>query len=210
MQFPSVTGSSLQRKRLSLPQAFEGERNLVFVAFQQWQQSQVDTWIPFARQLEASLPGLCYYELPTIRRLNALSRTFINEGMRAGIPDPVARERTITLYVDKNEFRRALQLPHEEEIHVLLLDRSGAVLWQAEGAFTPEKTFLGLDLAGARDLLLFLVAEPLSRDILETIAAVGEFDEKPGTGIAFQVAIEDAVGLSSQMETLTQEVEDQI
>jgi hypothetical protein len=86
-----------------------------------------------------------------------------------------------------------------------------SVITSARGeGLKPEKTFLGLDLAGARDLLLFLVAEPLSRDILETIAAVGEFDEKPGTGIAFQVAIEDAVGLSSQMETLSQEVEDQI
>ncbi len=74
----------------------------------------------------------------------------------------------------------------------------------------PEKTFLGLDLAAQRDLLLFLVAEPLSRDILETIAEAGKFDERPGSGIAFQVAIEDAVGLSSQMETLTQEIEEQI
>ena len=80
-----------------------------------------------------------YYELPTIQRLNALARTFINEGMRAGIPDPVARERTITLYLDKNAFRQALQLPDEDDIYVLLLDRQGQVLWRTEGAFTPEK-----------------------------------------------------------------------
>lgn len=73
-----------------------------------------------------------------------------------------------------------------------------------------EKTFLGLDLAGQRDLVLFLVAEPLSRDILETIAAAGKFEERPGSGIAFQVAIEDAVGLSSQMQALSQEIEEQI
>lgn len=73
-----------------------------------------------------------------------------------------------------------------------------------------EKTFLGLDLTGARDLILFLVAEPLSRDILETIAVAGQFDERPGSGIAFQIGIEDAVGLSSQMETLSQEIEEQI
>jgi len=86
-----------------------------------------------------------------------------------------------------------------------------SVITSARGeGLKPEKTFLGLDLAGARDLLLFLVAEPLSRDILETIAAVGQFDEKPGTGIAFQLDIEDAVGLSSQMEILTQEIEEQI
>ena len=54
-------------------------------------------------------------------------------------PNPVARERTITLYLDKDEFRQALQLPHEDDIYVLLLDRQGQVLWRAEGAFTPEK-----------------------------------------------------------------------
>lgn len=86
-----------------------------------------------------------------------------------------------------------------------------SVITSARGeGLRPEKTFLGLDLAGARDLMLFLVAEPLSRDILETIAEAGQFDEKPGTGIAFQLDIEDAVGLSSQMETLSQEIEEQI
>lgn len=85
------------------------------------------------------------------------------------------------------------------------------VITSARGeGLRPEKTFLGLDLTLQRDLLLFLVAEPLSRDILETIAKAGKFDEEPGTGIAFQMGIEDAVGLSSQMEVLTQEVEDQI
>jgi len=139
MQFPTVSGSNLHRKTLTLPQDFEGEFNLVLIAFQQWQQTQVDTWIPFAKQLEDAHPGLWYYELPTIRQLNVLARTFINEGMRAGLPDPVVRERTITLYLDKDEFRQALQLPHEDHIYVLLLDRQGQVLWRAEGAFTPEK-----------------------------------------------------------------------
>ena len=139
MQFPKVTGSNLQRKKLALPQDFQGELNLVMIAFQRWQQTQVDTWIPFARQLEETHPGVRYYELPTIQKLNALARTFVNEGMRAGLPDPVVRERTITLYLDKDEFRQALQLSHEDDIYVLLLDRHGQVLWRAEGAFTPEK-----------------------------------------------------------------------
>ena len=139
MQFPAVTGSNLQRKKLNLPQDFQGELNLVLIAFQQWQQAQVDTWIPFARQLEDTHSGVCYYELPTIQRLNVLARTFINEGMRAGLPNPIVRERTITLYLDKDEFRQALQLPHEDDIFVLLLDSQGQVLWRAEGVFTPEK-----------------------------------------------------------------------
>lgn len=146
MQFPAVTGSNLQRKKLALPEGFQGELNLVLIAFQQWQQNQVDTWIPFARQLEEAHSGVYYYELPTIQQRNVMARTLINEGMRAGIPDPVARERTITLYLDKVAFREALQLPGEEDIYVLLLDREGKVLWRTEGGFTQES---GESLANA-------------------------------------------------------------
>lgn len=74
----------------------------------------------------------------------------------------------------------------------------------------PEKTFLGLDLTGSRDVLLFLVAEPRARDILETIATAGHFDEEPGSGIAFQVDIEDAVGLKSQIPTILHEIEEEL
>ena len=73
-----------------------------------------------------------------------------------------------------------------------------------------SKTFFGLTLETQRDMLLFLVEEHMSRTILETIARVGQFDEKPGTGIAFQIDVEDAVGVRQQIENLTEVVEDQI
>lgn len=73
-----------------------------------------------------------------------------------------------------------------------------------------EKTFLGLDITGQRDILLFLVAKPLARKILETINEAGNFDNEPGAGIAVQIAIEDAVGLGSQAETILKEVEESL
>ena len=75
---------------------------------------------------------------------------------------------------------------------------------------TPEKSFLGLDLTAQRDVVLFLVAESRAREILETIAKAGEFDDKRGTGIAFQIQIEDAVGMSTQTPTLLTEIEENI
>ena len=64
------------------------------------------------------------------------------------------------------------------------------------------KTFFGLNLETQRDVILFLVEEHLSREILETIAEVGEFDTKSGTGIAFKLDVEDAVGVAHQVELL--------
>jgi nitrogen regulatory protein PII len=73
-----------------------------------------------------------------------------------------------------------------------------------------SKTFFGLTLETQRDVLLFLVEEHLSRHILETIAKVGQFDSKPGTGIAFQIDVEDAIGVMHQVKELTRELEDKI
>ncbi len=73
-----------------------------------------------------------------------------------------------------------------------------------------SKTFFGLNLETQRDVILFLVEEHRSRHILETIENVGEFDEKPGTGIAIQIDVEDAVGVSHQIKTLKDIVEEEI
>ena len=139
MQFPTVTARNLLRRQVTLPADFEGEVNVLLIAFQQWQQSLVDTWLPFVEQLEQSQQGVCYYELPVIQRMNAVARTFINEGMRAGIPNPLARERTITLYLDKVLFRQTLDLPHEDDIYVMAVNRQGQIIWRSAGAFTSEK-----------------------------------------------------------------------
>lgn len=71
------------------------------------------------------------------------------------------------------------------------------------------KTFLGLTLETNRDMLLFLVEEHLCRHILETIEEVGHLEEK-GRGIAFQIDVEDAVGVSHQVRVLTPRVEEEI
>ncbi len=72
------------------------------------------------------------------------------------------------------------------------------------------RTFFGLTLETQRDVLLLLVEEHLSRTILEAIARVAEFDEKSGTGIAFQVDVEDAIGVFHQVEKLVPVVEEEI
>ncbi len=73
-----------------------------------------------------------------------------------------------------------------------------------------NKTFFGLTLATQRDVLLLLVEKHLSRHILEHIGEVGEFDAKPGTGIAILIDVEDAVGVLHQAEELSETVEENL
>ena len=85
------------------------------------------------------------------------------------------------------------------------------VLNQARGeGIKPTKTFLGLSIDSQVDVILLLAEEHMSRESMEHIGAGGEFDETPGTGIAFQVDVEDAIGVRHQIEALTEEVEERL
>ncbi len=46
MQFPTVSGQDLLRRKVTLPSGLEGHLNLVLVAFQRWHQALVDSWLP--------------------------------------------------------------------------------------------------------------------------------------------------------------------
>lgn len=149
--FPQLQAANLEKRSLNLPGDFEGIRNLLLVAFQREQQAQVDTWLREMRRFEEVDPGFSYYELPTIQKPNRLLRWIIDTGMRRGIPDPKARARTITLYIDKAPFLRALGITDETHIHCFLVDRTGRVLWRTEGVFNESK---GLDLRNALQELM--------------------------------------------------------
>ncbi len=72
-----------------------------------------------------------------------------------------------------------------------------------------KKTFLGLSLETQRDVLLLLVEEHRARHVLETAGKVGQFDTTPGTGIAFQIDVEDAVGVAHQVKSITPSLEEE-
>lgn len=137
VQFPRVEGTNLEGRRFSLPTDFEGDVNVVLVAFRREQQADVDTWLPFVRDAAARHRDLRVYELPTLHSGYRMVRPFIDGGMARGIPERATREATITLYIDKAPFKAALAIAAEDHITALLVTRDGRVLWRTDGRFTP-------------------------------------------------------------------------
>jgi len=137
--FPTLTTKNLSGTQVTLPAGFSGQKNLVLIAFEREQQKDVDTWLKVLPQLQQAHPTMAYYELPTIKRMNGMVRFFIDNGMRGGIKDQQQRARTMTLYIDKEPFKKALNLPAEDRIYALLLDKSGTVIWRSEGLYDEAK-----------------------------------------------------------------------
>ncbi len=85
---------------------------------------------------------------------------------------------------------------------------TGATIIPARGTGIREaKSFFGLTLVAQTDIIMFLVEEHLVAPILEAVGKAGRFD-KPGTGIAFVLPVDQVIGLESQIDRIKDELKD--
>jgi hypothetical protein len=116
--FPKISTVNLEGVKFELPQDFKGKLDIVMIAFKREHQGLIDEWISVLDGLVKKNPNLACYELPTLQNSYSLFRRVIDGGMRAGIPDKNARERTITLYSNKKAFREELKHPgRKNDLH---------------------------------------------------------------------------------------------
>ncbi|MFO7797404.1 MAG: hypothetical protein ACQERB_11650 [Promethearchaeati archaeon] len=137
--FPEIEGDNLEKKHFILPQDLEGELNIVIIPFQRIQQSMVDEWTFELKPLYDQNEFLHLYEIPTLSSAYRLMSWMIDGGMRAGIPDKNVRNHTITLYVNKKEFKKALNIDTEDTIYILIVKKDGEILWRTKGHVNDEK-----------------------------------------------------------------------
>jgi hypothetical protein len=133
-RFPAVQGNNLEGKPFSLPADFGGEPTLVALAYFGSHQAVVETWLPAVARLTAAHPRLKFYEVPTLTEENGRVRGFIDGGMKAGIQSLAAREATITLYLDRAAFLQSIGETTDTQIHLLLVNKDGTILWRGIGA----------------------------------------------------------------------------
>jgi hypothetical protein len=138
LTFPSVASYALDKNKISLPGDLAGQLNLILISFQPEQQKEIDTWMPVAQALQHSNFNFRWYRLPVSERENFVFRWWENSSMRSEETDPETWPWIVPLYIDKPQFRNALQIPNERNIVALLVDKQGHVLWRASGALTPE------------------------------------------------------------------------
>ena len=149
--FPNVSGSNLEGKSRRLPNDFEGDLNIVIIAFRREHTDMIESWLNSLAQMIGKNTKLGFYELPVLSRAYSPFRWWIDGGMRAGIVDDEARERTVTVYTNKRDFKRRLEIPNEETIYIFLVSRNGTILWQDKGRLTEAK-FQKLQNAVQEDL----------------------------------------------------------
>ena len=111
---------------------------MVLIAFDQHQQSLVDSWTAWLEREQATNERLAVVELPTIARRWALFRPLIDGGMAASIKVPEILQRTWTIYGEVSNVTKPLNIDTRSTIALVLVERGGAVLWQGSGPFSED------------------------------------------------------------------------
>jgi hypothetical protein len=136
MKFPNVTADSLAGTRESIPESCRGKVTLIAVAFLRESQSQLDSWLnPFYDKF-GSRDGYMFYEIPMISSGYKFMKFVIDGGMRGGIPS-FKHKHVVTMYGDVEKYLTALHLDPRYG-YAFLLDREGAILFQAQGYATEQ------------------------------------------------------------------------
>ena len=138
-EFPSIEGNNLNKEKKVVPDDFVDKDLIIIVAFQQWHQGLVDQSINLLENNEMDLTHNII-EVPTIRKTNKLNEIYLDGVMRAGIRDDRIRNRTITAYLNKEEFKEDLDIPNEETIYWFLIEEgTSKILIQGEGIITEKE-----------------------------------------------------------------------
>ncbi len=95
--FPSVSGTTLEKDEVELPDLFVGEKTVLLLGYKQNSQFDIDRWLI---GLDMTQTAVKAYELPTIKGLAPrFFKGYIDDGMRAGIPKELWGG-VITIYED--------------------------------------------------------------------------------------------------------------
>ena len=134
---PYISGKDLNGTPWSVPKGLPGVRTLVLIGFEEQQQAAIDTWTQ-GLGLDQPANKIPWVEIPLIENPGMFMRWFIDTGMRGGIKGRFQRSHVWTAYTDKKAFLQSCGITSENEIRVLVVDRSGKILHAESGAYTKE------------------------------------------------------------------------
>jgi hypothetical protein len=137
--FPSIFGKNLNKEGMTIPDDFSDKNLFVIVAFQKWHQPLVDEMIEILEECNVQ-NSYHILEVPVIQKLSWFRQMRLDTLMRVAIKDSNIRQRTITVYLDKKEFRDKLDIPHEDTIYWFLVDHiSKRIYMRGSGVISPNE-----------------------------------------------------------------------
>jgi hypothetical protein len=141
---PQAEGTTLTGAEVKLPEGMNDKLGVLVVGFSRGSREQVAAW---GRKLAVDFghsQKVMYFEVPMLAGAPKILRGMIVRQMGSSVPE---KERSHFLPLTENEagWRTVTHYSRSDDAYVLLTNRTGTVLWQAQGdatdtAYTQLKT----------------------------------------------------------------------
>ncbi len=108
--------------------------------------------------------------------------------------------KLLMVFVDQDKTEAVLSASREA-------GATGAtIINNAQGqGLKPQLTFFGLEFMASRSVILILVEARRSQAVLQAVASAGKLDESLNTGIALEIEVSQALGLTEHVKALSKE-----
>jgi hypothetical protein len=134
-QFPQVQGCNLHDHEIALPRDVDEDCVLVVLSYKRWHQDFIDTWTPHLDRLTEQFQRLRIYYLSMFKPKKHFMQAIIAGYMKRLYTSQAEQSAHVLVYTDIDAFNRSLELPTTSTIYLLLIDRTGQVLWFGQHIF---------------------------------------------------------------------------
>ena len=137
-KFPRLEAETLSGDKLIFPEATKGKYAFILVAFKRQTQGEVDSWLnPFIEEFGNS-ESVTFYEIPMISGSWKLISSWIDSGMRSGIPE-FKHDHVATYYGSLDKYYKHFDVEDTGTVYVFFLDKEGNIIYNTSGPANNDK-----------------------------------------------------------------------
>ena len=136
---PTATGTALDGHSVSLPRDLSPRATILILGFSRNSQDATTAWEKPVRTSLAS-PDIAFFDMPFLEDAPSLIRPMIVRAIRKQVPD-VLKPRFVPLTSGESAWKQSAGFNPSapDAAYVLLVDRSGRVLWQTHEPFSQAR-----------------------------------------------------------------------
>jgi hypothetical protein len=136
---PAATGTALDGRTITLPRDLN-RATVLILGFSKDSSDATTAWEKPVRTTLAVNPTIGFYDIPFLEDAPSFIRPFILRSIRKQVPDAL-KPNFVPLTSGQSDWKHLTGFTSAapDAAYVLLVDRTGQVLWQTHDPFTPAR-----------------------------------------------------------------------
>ena len=137
---PATRGIALDGHAVTLPADLPGRASILILGFGRNSADATTAWEKQVQNTLASTPGIGYYDMPMLAEVPSMVRPLVLRSIRKQVPTQL-HPNFVPLTSDLDAWKQVTGFTDTapDAAYVLLVDRSGSVLWKTHDPITPTR-----------------------------------------------------------------------